>query len=122
VRVDRQLDFDDIAEMGAMPFPSCDIWRGQLIAPTTGDYEFTIDVDDSGWVTVDGTQVIRDPGLVSKGHDAGSIHLTEGPHPIEVGERNTSGGSYLHLSWKIPGATDNEIIPADALIPDRPRT
>ena len=47
VRVDPQLDFDEIAEMGAMPFPSCDIWRGQLLAPTTGDYEFTIDVDDS---------------------------------------------------------------------------
>ncbi len=51
VRVDRQLDFNQISEMGAMPFPSCDIWRGQLIAPKTGDYEFTIDVDDSGWVT-----------------------------------------------------------------------
>ena len=122
VRVDRQLDFNDIAEMGAMPFPSCDIWRGALIAPNTGDYEFTIDVDDSGWVTVDDTQVIHDPGLVSKDHDAGRIHLTEGPHRIEVGERNLEGGSYLHLFWKIPGATDNEIVPADALIPDRPRT
>ena len=122
MRVDRQLDFDDIAEMGAMPFPSCDIWRGQLIAPTTGEYEFTIDVDDSGWVTVDGTQVIHDPGLVSKGHDAGRIQLTEGPHRIEVGERNLEGGSYLHLFWRIPGSTDNQIVPADALIPDRPGT
>ncbi len=119
VRVDRQIDFDDNAEMGAMPFPSCDIWRGELIAPKTGNYEFTIDVDDSGWVTVDGTQVIRDPGLVNKSHDVGRIHLTEGTHRIEVGGRNIGGGSYLHLFWKIPGATDNEIVPADALIPDR---
>jgi len=118
VRVDRQLDFNDITSMGAMPFPSCDIWRGQLIAPRTGEYDFAIDVDDSGWVMLDGTEVIRDPGMISKSHDAGSIYLTEGPHQIEVGERNIAGGSYLHLYWKIPGAADNEIVPAEALIPD----
>jgi PA14 domain-containing protein len=119
VRVDRQIDFNQISEMGAMPFPSCDIWRGELLAPKTGDYEFTIDVDDSGWVTIDDTQVIHDPGMVNKSHDSGSIHLTEGPHRIEVGERNTGGGSYLHLYWKTPDGTDNQIVPAEALIPDR---
>jgi hypothetical protein len=118
VRVDRQLDFNEISEMGAMPFPSCDIWRGQLIAPKTGNYEFSIDVDDSGWVTVDGTPVIHDPGPITKVHDAGRIHLTEGPHRIEVGERNIGGGSYLHLYWKIPGESDNQIVPAESLIPD----
>jgi hypothetical protein len=120
VRVDRQIDFYDIAEMGAMPFPSCDIWRGSLIAPETGDYVFTIDVDDSGWVTIDDTRVIHDPGMISKAHDFGGIYLTEGPHRIEVGERNIGGGSYLHLYWKIPGTTDTVIVPAEALIPDRP--
>ena len=92
------------------------------MVPKTGNYEFTIEVDDSGWVSVDGTQVIHDPGLINKSRDAGQIHLTEGPHQIEVGERNMSGGSYLHLFWKIPGATDNQIVPADALIPDRAGT
>ncbi len=120
VRVDRQLDFFDIAEMGAMPFPSCDIWLGQVIAPTTGNYTFSIDVDDSGWVTVDGTPVIHDPGLTSKPHDVGTIYLTAGPHRIEVGERNVGGGSYLHLYWKIPGAMDNQLVPSEALIPDHP--
>ena len=119
MRVDPQLDFDTIAEMGAMPFPSCDIWRGQLMAPKTGDYEFTIDVDDSGWVTIDGTPVIHDPGPTTKVHDTGSIHLTEGPHSIEVGERNIGGGSYLHLYWKLPATSDLEIVPTEALIPDR---
>jgi PA14 domain len=117
-RVDRQLDFDQISEMGAMPFPSCDLWRGQLLAPKTGDYELSIDVDDSGWVTVDGTQVIHDPGPINKPHDSGFIHLTQGLHRIEVGERNIGGGSYLHLYWKVPGTSDNQIIPPEALIPD----
>lgn len=122
VRVDRTLDFDDIAAMGAMPFPSCDIWRGQIIAPTTGDYQFAIDVDDSGWVTVDGTEVIHDPGLINKSHDAGTIHLNAGPHTIEVGERNIAGGSYLHLFWRVPNATDPVTVPASALVPNRPGT
>jgi hypothetical protein len=120
VRVDRQLDFQNIAEMGAMPFPSCDIWRGQVIAPESGEYEFMIEVDDSGWVTVDDTPVIHDPGLVSKGHDTGRIYLTQGPHRIEVGERNVAGGSYLHLYWQIPNTNFKDIVPAEALIPDPP--
>jgi hypothetical protein len=119
LRVDRQLDFEDIARMGAMPFPSCDMWTGELIAPTSGAYEFTIEVDDSGWVTIDGTPVIHDPGAVNKSRDAGRIELSAGRHRIEVGERNTGGGAYLHLFWKTPGASENEIVPADALIPDR---
>jgi hypothetical protein len=119
VRVDPQLNFNEISEMGAMPFPSCDVWRGQLLAPRTGDYEFTLDVDDSGWVTIDGTPVIHDPGAINKSHDSGTIHLTEGSHRIEVGERNLGGGSYLHLFWKLPDSADQEIIPAKALIPDR---
>ena len=118
-RVDRQMEFEDIAHMGAMPFPSCDIWTGELIAPSAGNYEFTIDVDDSGWLTIDGTKVIRDPGAVNKGHDAGRINLTAGRHRIEVGERNIGGGSSLHLSWKTPGRSDNEPIPSSALIPAR---
>jgi len=118
-RVDRQIEFEDIAHMGAMPFPSCDIWTGELIAPTAGSYEFTIDVDDSGWLTIDGTKVIHDPGAVNKGHDAGRINLSAGPHRIEVGERNIGGGSSLHLSWKIRGRADSEPIPSEALIPEK---
>ncbi|HYL60967.1 MAG TPA: PA14 domain-containing protein, partial [Candidatus Acidoferrales bacterium] len=119
VRVDRQLDFDDIAEMGALPFPSCDVWTGELIAPRAGEYTFTIDVDDSGWVTVDGQQLIHDPGMVNKGHDAGRITLPAGRHRIEVGERNIGGGSALKLMWRVPGPDDSQLIPAGALIPDR---
>jgi PA14 domain len=119
LRVDRQIDFEDIVQMGAMTVPSCDLWTGRLIAPESGIYEFSIEVDDSGWVTIDGIQVIRDPGAVNKSRDAGRIELTAGAHRIEVGERNIAGGSSIHLYWKTPGASDNEIVPADALVPDR---
>src|SRR5258708_39749399 len=68
VRVDPRLDFNQISEMGAMPFPSCDVWRGRLIAPKTGDYEFTIGVDDAGWVTLAEKQVIHDQRAVNRRH------------------------------------------------------
>ena len=119
IRVDRQIDFDDIAHMGAMPFPSCDRWTGELITPTAGTYEFTIDVDDSGWLTIDGIKVIRDPGEINKGHDSGRINLSAGRHRIEVGERNIGGGSSLHLTWKVPNKEDSAPIPSEALIPDQ---
>ncbi|MDO8433943.1 MAG: PA14 domain-containing protein [Candidatus Binatus sp.] len=119
VRVDPQLDFVNIGHMGAMPFPSCTVWKGQLIAPTAGDYRFAIDVDDSGWVAIDGVQIIRDPGNTSKPHEEGTIHLTAGRHLIEVGQRNLAGDAYIHLFWQPPGAGGPEIIPSKALIPER---
>ena len=73
-------------------------------------------------VTIDGTPVIHDPGPVQKGRDGGTIHLTEGPHRIEVGQRNIAGGSYLHLNWKVPDSSDLELVPSNALIPDRAGT
>ncbi len=119
VRVDGQLNFQGIGEMGAMPFPSCAVWRGAIIAPRDGDYVFSIDIDDSGWVTIDGTPVIRDPGLVSKPHDEGTIRLTAGTHLIEAGERNVGGDAYIRLFWRVPGIDNPEIVPSAALIPER---
>ncbi len=119
VRVDSQLDFANIGHMGAMPFPSCTVWKGQLIAPADGVYHFAIDVDDSGWVTIDGVKVIHDPGNTSKPHDEGTVHLTPGRHLIEVGERNLAGDAYIRLFWQPPGAGGPEIIPSMALIPAR---
>ena len=112
VRVDPQLNFDTIAEMGAMPFPSCDIWRGHLLAPKTGEYEFSIDVDDSGWVTVDGTPVIRDPGPVEKGHDSGNYSPDRRP----ASDRSRRAKHRRRLlpapELETPGPADQEIVPS----------
>ncbi|MDB5108401.1 MAG: hypothetical protein JWM69_1342, partial [Candidatus Binatus sp.] len=118
VRVDRQLDFGNIVEMGAIPFPSCTVWTGTLDAPAAGEYLFALDADDSGWLTIDRTPVIRDPGLVNRPHSDGRIMLTRGRHRIEVGQRNIGGDSSIHLSWHVPGAGNQEIVPSSALRPD----
>jgi hypothetical protein len=119
VRVDRQIDLDDIAAMGALQFPSVTVWTGKLMVPETGMWRFAIDVDDCGWLKIDGRTVITDPGQVTRPHDEGELRLTAGVHAIEVGERNLAGNAYIKLFWARDGAAF-ETVPSAALIPDRP--
>jgi hypothetical protein len=119
IRVDRQIDLEDIAAMGAMQFPSVTVWTGKLMVPKTGMWRFSIDVDDAGWLQIDGRSVIADPGQVTKSHDEGELRLTAGVHRIEVGERNLAGNAYIKLYWSRDGGAP-ELVPSDALIPDRP--
>jgi hypothetical protein len=117
-RVDGQVDFDSIVALGSLPYPSYATWRGEIIAPVAGTYQFSIAVDDSGWLKIDGRDVIADPGDVTKQFDTGEVYLTAGKHTIEAGERNIWGGSSIRLMWKPPGGRQ-EVIPAAALIPMR---
>jgi hypothetical protein len=115
-RVDPTITFASIEELGALPYPSFVVWTGRILAPATGLYHFAIDVDDAGWLKIDGRSVIDDPGEVSKYHDSGGIYLTAGAHPIEVGERNLVGGSSIRLTWQPPGG-DEQVVPDRYLVP-----
>lgn len=115
-RVDRTIDFPSIEELGALPYPSFVVWTGRILAPSTGLYHFAIDVDDAGWLKIDGQSVIDDPGEVSKYHDSGGMYLTAGTHSIEVGERNLVGGSSIRLLWQPPGG-DEQVVPDRVLVP-----
>ena len=119
VRIDPSLSFENIAQMGAMPFPSVVIWSGRLIVPQRGMYRFVIDADDAGWLAIDGHVVIPDPGPVNRPHAEGVIGLSPGIHRIEVGERNIGGDSSIRLYWQRPGQMA-EIIPSANLLPDHP--
>jgi hypothetical protein len=119
VRIDRELSFDNVAQMGAMPFPSVVIWSGRLMVPRGGVYRFSIDADDAGWLLIDGNAVINDPGPINRTHADGASTLAAGLHRIEVGERNIGGDASIHVYWRPPGKA-REIIPSSNLIPDRP--
>ena len=112
-----RFHFNSIEELGALPYPSFVVWTGNLVAPKTGLYHFDIDVDDAGWLKIDGKSVIEDPGDNPRYHDRGGVYLTAGVHPIEVGERNLVGGSSIRLTWQPPdGAGRNiPIVPVTAL-------
>jgi hypothetical protein len=122
-RIDPEINFDSIAQLGALPPPSVVIWTGEILAPAAGLYRFTIEVDDSGWLKIDDHTVIADPGEISKMRDGGSIYLSAGSHRIELGERNIWGEASMRLFWQLPGA-NQEIVPSTSLTPkdyeDRP--
>jgi hypothetical protein len=120
-RVDATIDFPDITSLAALPFPSVIIWRGDIDIDRAGNYDFRIDVDDSGWVSVDGHAVIADPGPKSVPNAEGSIDLARGRHRIEVGERNIAGGAAIRMSWRPPGASEFAPVPASVLTPERMR-
>jgi len=117
-RVDKRVDFDSIVALGSLPYPSHALWTGKLIAPVAGIYQFSIIVDDSGWVKIDGRDVIADPGEVTRQFDSGETYLSAGQHTIEVGERNIWGGASMRLIWKPPGGRQ-QVIPSRYLIPER---
>lgn len=117
VRIDPELDFNNVAQLGGLPFPSCVIWHGGILIPRPGLYRFVIEVDDAGWLTIDDREVIPDPGDVNKPRDEGKIYLDPGRHQIEVGERNLAGDAGLRLYWQTPNSPDQVIVPNRVLIP-----
>jgi hypothetical protein len=119
VRVDPIIDFDNVAELGATPFASSVLWTGTLIAPQSGQYHFSINADDVGWLTIDGKQLIRDVGNTANPMTNATVELSAGPHRILVGERNLAGDAGAHFYWQVPGSDQPELVPPEALIPDR---
>jgi hypothetical protein len=119
VRVDPDIDFHSVTELGAMPFPSVAVWTGYLIVPRAGLYYFNIDADDAGWLLIDNRVVIADPGQVNRPHAAGRAYLRAGAHRIQVAERNLAGDAAIELDWQPPGA-QMELLPSAMLIPDHP--
>ncbi len=115
-RVDPEIDFENVAELGAMPFPSCVVWTGSLLAPRAGVYHFIIDADDSGWLRIDGKPVIADPGFVTRRVASAVLYLDAGPHRIEVGERNVAGDAAIRLYWWTPDDR-RELVPSRVLFP-----
>jgi hypothetical protein len=111
-RIDSQISFDSIAELGALPSPSTAVWRGSLVAPLSGLYYFALRVDDLGWLKIDGKTIIADPGDVTKTNDAAAVELNAGKHAIEAGERNIWGDASMHLDWQLPGGAEQPVPPA----------
>jgi hypothetical protein len=119
VRIDRQLDFGSIADLGALPYPSYTVWTGEISIPRNGLYTFRQIVDDVGWLIIDGHPVIPDSGQEPRYTAYGQAVLTAGIHRIEVGERNLVGDSSLKMFWQPPGGAE-EMLPSEVLIPNRP--
>ncbi len=95
------------------------VFRGQLIVPEGGAYDFQLSADDAANLYIDGAKIVDDDGRHPVRSASGSINLAAGPHAIRV-DYYQGPADYvaLQLWWRARGSHSWAIVPASAL--DRP--
>jgi hypothetical protein len=92
-------------------------WAGYLRAPAAGKYTLGLLVNDGARVYIDDQLALEEPkGTQKRKSTQNTITLTAGLHPIRIEFWDTGGLARIHLSWRIPGSTVDEIIPARAFV------
>jgi hypothetical protein len=89
-------------------------WRGQIEAPTDGEYAFGLRVNGSAQVFIDDQLVVDAPEPTE--YTEGKLSLSAGPHKIQIKFVDHLGGSRLHLYWTPPD-DEKQIVPSDVLLP-----
>ena len=88
------------------------ILTGILVPPKSGEYKFTVAVDDGASVWIDGKLVINAMKEQILSEYTGKIKLVAGKkYPIRVGFVGITGDSVVKLYWQGPGIK-KQIIPA----------
>ncbi len=80
------------------------VFRGNIEAPESGDYVFTVSSDDGSRLLIDRKIVIDHDGIHGDSPKSGKIKLDKGSHHIEVQYFEGSGGESLYVGWKTPGS------------------
>jgi len=94
-------------------------WVGQVDAPESGTYSFSLDHSQMAGVWIDNRQVLGNLNGLSDTRNT-ILDLTSGRHAIRVRYEKTAEGSpYINLSWAPPGALP-AIVPGSALFPSPP--
>jgi autotransporter-associated beta strand protein len=91
-------------------------WLGQILAPATGTYTFTVASDDGSRLWVNGICV--EDNWVTQGGTArsGTVDLTAGTrYDIVLEYFNQTGGTSCIMRWTPPGDTVSTVIPTDNL-------
>ena len=115
--VARRLDGIDMedADLGGIEDTFVTHARGWLEVPEAGLYTLRLRSDDGSKLYLDGRVAIDHDGLHGPTNRDVELQLAQGSHPLELWHFETYGGWELKLSWKKPGATEFEVIPAGAL-------
>lgn len=92
------------------------LWRGKLIAPFTGAYDFSLETSDGGAVFIDGKFVCN--GWTGAGKtQSGNVNLTAGEHDIGVDARLQSAAAEKTCILRWGGSVPSDVIPATQLVP-----
>ncbi|MBC8135208.1 MAG: hypothetical protein H8F28_04870 [Fibrella sp.] len=91
-------------------------WTGQVEAPVSGSYSFSIQADDSLRLWVDGKLIIDAKyGSYPSTHGSASLTLMAGrKYDIQLEYAEKAGKAAVQLSWRYPGQ-DLQVIPQSRL-------
>lgn len=118
-RVDAKLDFNwgyNAPMNGMNPEHFSIKWRGVLVAPASGDFVFSVKVDDGIRLWVNEQPLINAWGLNDASQFSNKIYLEKGKsYPIRVEYYNGMLNSLIHLYWKTPN--DNGWFSKPSIVP-----
>ena len=98
-------------------------WKGWWEVAQSGEHQFSLDVDDGGYVRIDDEIVVDVGGAFGEPIKGGRIVLEPGFHTIEIGLYQRHSESRLAVRWVEPGAGPGEAaepLPAADLYRGRP--
>ena len=119
-QVDPKLDIDWTRPRTTIPKDDFSIrWTGYLRAPAAGKYTLGLLVNDGARIYLDDQLALEeDEGSRKRKPTQKTLTLTQGLHPLRIEFWDTGGLAKIHLSWRPPGATTDEIIPPKAFVHD----
>jgi hypothetical protein len=121
-RVDGRIDFEWPGAPGdGLPKDDFSVrWTGLLRAPATGRYVLGLTVNEGAKVWVDDRLVIEElKGTGKRKPTQATVSLEEGMHSFKVEFWDGGGLARVRLSWQVPGAGSEEIIPEKAFVHER---
>jgi hypothetical protein len=117
VRVDPQVNFDDVAGDFYGSRLSSNFyarWSGLLRVEKAGVYNLSLESDDGSRLRLDGKLVVDNGGLHGMAEKSANVELSAGDHPILI-EFFQAGGDAGCVAWWRPPAAPRVPIPAKHL-------
>jgi hypothetical protein len=99
-RIDRQINFDWVRDGFPMQVAFCAEWRGTLLVPQTGSYEFAISSDDGSLLFLDERLLIDNWGMHGFEEKRGVLDLPQSPQRIMLRYCDKIMGGGVKLLWR----------------------
>jgi hypothetical protein len=91
------------------------VFEGWVLAPTEGNYTFSLTSDAGSQLFIDGFKVIDHDGIHNFVEKTGTVYLKAGHHSVRVNFFEYLGACGLQLKWATPGTTSRVFVPSTAL-------
>ena len=87
----------------------------EVLAPTTGAYQFRLTSDDGSNLTIDDELVLDNDGVHGKAVATGTLTLRKGWHRLKIRMFESSGGEILKCEWIPAGKKEFSVLGGEFL-------